>query len=80
MGNTGSSTRDRHKSGDSLPPSSPGKDGQAFIFDKKPNKLEFQSSNEDEEPYYTKPVSSSLVCIIDSQDSTGRLCIHSATV
>jgi hypothetical protein len=60
MGNAGSNARDRHKSGDSLPPSSPGvkQDGQAFTFDKKVNKLELQSSNEDEGPYYTKPATS----------------------
>ncbi|XP_046388891.1 5'-AMP-activated protein kinase subunit beta-1 [Ischnura elegans] len=52
MGNAGSNSRDRHKSGDGMPPSSPGKDGQAFIFDKKPNKLVIQNSNEDEEAYY----------------------------
>ncbi|XP_032452487.1 5'-AMP-activated protein kinase subunit beta-2 isoform X2 [Nasonia vitripennis] len=39
------------------PPPSPGKDGQAFVFDKKPNKnIVFQSSNEEEEPYFTKEV------------------------
>lgn len=55
MGNAGSNTRDRHKSGDAIAPSSPGKDGQAFVFDKKPNtKLVFQSSHEEEEPYYAK--------------------------
>nr|CAD7416207.1 unnamed protein product [Timema poppensis] len=60
MGNTGSGAaapgRDvHHKPGDP-PPSSPGKDGgQAFVFDKKPaTKLVFQSSHEEEEPYYTK--------------------------
>lgn len=55
MGNAGSNTRDRHKSGDAIAPSSPGKDDQAFVFDKKPNpKLVFQSSHEEEEPYYAK--------------------------
>lgn len=55
MGNAGSNTRERHKPGEIVAPSSPGKDSQAFVFDKKPNtKLVFQSSNEDEEPYYTK--------------------------
>jgi hypothetical protein len=56
MGNAGSNTRDRHKSGEAIAPSSPGKDGQAFVFDKKPNnaKLVFQSSHEEEEPYYAK--------------------------
>lgn len=42
MGNantTGGGPRDRHKSGDSLPPSSPMgvKEGQAFSFDKRPS-------------------------------------------
>lgn len=55
MGNAGSSARERHKGGELAPPPSPGKDSQAFVFDKKPNtKLVFQSSNEEEEPYYTK--------------------------
>ncbi|XP_063236039.1 5'-AMP-activated protein kinase subunit beta-1 isoform X2 [Bacillus rossius redtenbacheri] len=55
MGNAGSgAARDRHK-GD-VPPSSPGKEGgQAFVFHKKPvTKLVFQSSHEEEEPYFTK--------------------------
>jgi 5'-AMP-activated protein kinase regulatory beta subunit len=71
MGNanaTGSGSRDRHKSGDSIPPSSPGggiKDGQAFSFEKRssvgsnssqPQKIVLQTSHEDDEPYYTKPV------------------------
>ena len=71
MGNANSSgssvpggPRDRHKSGDSAPPSSPGvKDGQAFTFEKRnsvtasPNnqKLILQHSHEeDDQPYYTK--------------------------
>ncbi|KAI4489586.1 hypothetical protein M0802_011023 [Mischocyttarus mexicanus] len=63
MGNAGSNQavshshnhpgRDRH--GKEHAPSSPGKEGQAFVFDKKPDqKLVFQSSNEEDEPYYTK--------------------------
>nr|CAD7409416.1 unnamed protein product [Timema cristinae] len=60
MGNTGSGAatpgRDHHHKPGDPPPSSPGKDGgQAFVFDKKPaTKLVFQSSHEEEEPYYTK--------------------------
>lgn len=57
MGNAGSSgppRGDRQKLSDTAP-SSPMKEGQAFIFDKKPDtKLVFQGSQEDEEPYYTK--------------------------
>lgn len=55
MGNAGSSgaPRERHKSGDTAPPS-PSKEGQAFVFDKKiENK--FQGLQEDEGPYFTKP-------------------------
>lgn len=41
----------RHKE----PPPSPSKDGQAFTFAKKPSqKLVFQSSHEEEEPYFAK--------------------------
>lgn len=57
MGNAGSSgaPRERQKSGDTAP-SSPSKEGQAFVFDKKiENKLNFQGLQEDEEPYFTKP-------------------------
>lgn len=66
MGNAGSNARERHKPGDMHAPSSPGKEaGQAFTFEKKPNsKLVYLSSTEEEEqPYYTKPNSSSLVWI-----------------
>lgn len=50
----GSSARD-HRHTKDHPPPSPGKEGQAFVFDKKPSqKLVFQSSHEDEEPYFTK--------------------------
>lgn len=63
MGNAGSnqtvshshtSGRD-HRHGKEHAPPSPGKESQAFVFDKKSNqKLIFQSSHEEEEPYYTK--------------------------
>ena len=48
----GSSREHRHTK--DHPPPSPGKEGQAFVFDKKPiiQKLVFQSS--EEEPYYAK--------------------------
>ncbi|XP_026281601.1 5'-AMP-activated protein kinase subunit beta-1 isoform X3 [Frankliniella occidentalis] len=62
MGNAGSNARERHKPGEMHAPSSPGKDGgQAFTFDKKPNsRLVYLSSTEEEEqPYYTKPTSNS---------------------
>ncbi|XP_065349101.1 5'-AMP-activated protein kinase subunit beta-1 isoform X2 [Cloeon dipterum] len=60
MGNASSSnSRERHKSGDSLPPCSPGKiDGNAFTFDRKPpNRIQIaqQHSNDDEAPFFTKP-------------------------
>ncbi|XP_044254460.1 5'-AMP-activated protein kinase subunit beta-1 isoform X2 [Tribolium madens] len=57
MGNAGSggAPRERPKYGETVP-SSPSKDGQAFVFEKKPDKLLFQSSQEDEEPYFTRPV------------------------
>jgi 5'-AMP-activated protein kinase, regulatory beta subunit len=42
------SSRERHKSGD-IQPCSPGKDGQAFVFDKKPNKLLYQTSGDDDD-------------------------------
>lgn len=57
MGNAGSSGahRERQKSSDTAP-SSPSKEGQAFIFDKKrENKIQPQGSHEDEVPYFTKP-------------------------
>lgn len=55
MGNAGSggAPRERQKSGETVP-SSPSKDGQAFVFDKKPDKLLFQGSQEDEDSYYSK--------------------------
>lgn len=65
MGNAGSNqpvnhgnqiVRETHRhSKEHTRPSSPGKDGQAFTFSKKPSpKLVFQSSQEEEEPYFTK--------------------------
>uniref|UniRef100_A0A1B6C9V7 5'-AMP-activated protein kinase subunit beta-1 n=1 Tax=Clastoptera arizonana TaxID=38151 RepID=A0A1B6C9V7_9HEMI len=56
MGNAGSNSgRERQKVGDPSAPHSPSKEDQAFVFDKKPNsKLVFQSSNDDDEPYFTK--------------------------
>lgn len=47
------SSRERHKSGD-IHPCSPGKDGQAFVFDKKPNKLLYQTSADDDDFLNTK--------------------------
>ncbi|KAJ6649026.1 5'-AMP-activated protein kinase subunit beta-1 [Pseudolycoriella hygida] len=62
MGNAGSTVpRERHKSSPGISShdilGSPIKEGQAFVFDKKiDNRLIFQGgSNEEEEPYYTKP-------------------------
>lgn len=56
MGNQGSSgvTRERQKSGDTAP-SSPSKEGQAFVFDKKTENKPFHGFHDDEEPYFTKP-------------------------
>ncbi|KAL1509276.1 hypothetical protein ABEB36_004038 [Hypothenemus hampei] len=55
MGNAGSAgtPRDRQKSADTAP-SSPMKEGQAFTFDKTPDKSGFHGSQEDEEPLFTK--------------------------
>lgn len=57
MGNAGSSgaPRESHrvKHGDPAPPS-PSKLGQAFTFEKKPEKFQFHESQEDDEPFYTK--------------------------
>ncbi|XP_057327920.1 5'-AMP-activated protein kinase subunit beta-1 [Microplitis mediator] len=48
-------TKDTHRQSKDHPPPSPGRDGQAFTFSKKPNKkLVFQTSNEEEEPYLSK--------------------------
>lgn len=58
MGNAGSGgvPKERQKSGETAP-SSPCKEEQAFTFGKKPEpKLMLQGSQEDEEPYFTKPV------------------------
>ncbi|XP_011871897.1 PREDICTED: 5'-AMP-activated protein kinase subunit beta-2 isoform X1 [Vollenhovia emeryi] len=65
MGNAGSNQPVGHHHGTTVsrehrhskdhPPPSPGKEGQAFVFDKKPSqKLVFQSSHEEEEPYFAK--------------------------
>ncbi|KAL6260405.1 5'-AMP-activated protein kinase subunit beta-1 isoform X1 [Pogonomyrmex barbatus] len=65
MGNAGSNQPVSHHHGTTIsrehrhskdhPPASPGKEGQAFVFDKKPSqKLVFQSSNEEEESYFAK--------------------------
>ncbi|XP_055600632.1 5'-AMP-activated protein kinase subunit beta-1-like [Uranotaenia lowii] len=61
MGNAGSNLpRERHKSDSHDPiPGSPLKDGQAFVFDKKPDphhRLPFQRSEEDEPFSYSKSV------------------------
>lgn len=63
MGNAGSTVpRERHKSSPGMSScdilGSPIKEGQAFVFEKRPdNRLIFQGgSHEEEEPYYTKPV------------------------
>lgn len=70
MGNAGSTNvpRERHKSSSSdIIPGSPAKDGQAFIFEKKPDaRLMLQGSQEDEGPYYTKPATQAQ----DSANST----------
>lgn len=53
----GSTVRDNreHRHSKDHPPPSPGKEGQAFVFDKKPSqKIVFQSSHEEEEAYFTK--------------------------
>lgn len=51
----GSVVKETHRHSKEHPPPSPGKDGQAFTFAKKPSqKLVFQSSQDDEEPYFTK--------------------------
>lgn len=74
MGNAGSNIpRERHKSSSSDMPSSPVlKDGQAFVFDKKSDKnIQFQgSSHEEEEPYYTKPVTTIVEPIVIPTSTT----------
>lgn len=69
MGNAGSNQPVSHHHGSTVsrehrhskdhPPSSPGKEGQAFIFDKRPpsQKFVFQSSHEEEESYFAKVIS-----------------------
>ncbi|XP_034950784.1 5'-AMP-activated protein kinase subunit beta-1 [Chelonus insularis] len=66
MGNAGSNqpgnhhhgsaiTKDTHRQSKDHPPPSPGKDGQVFTFAQKPSqKLVFQTSNDEEEPYFQK--------------------------
>lgn len=58
MGNAGSGAipKERQKSGEN-PPSSPFKDEQAFTFgqNQEPKQLVPQGSQEEEEPYFTKP-------------------------
>lgn len=55
------SSRERHKSGE-VQPCSPGKDGQAFVFDKKPNKLLYQTSGDDDDYLNTKVKNSIIMC------------------
>lgn len=55
MGNAGGTHRERHKSSGETVPSSPVKEGQAFVFDKKTDKLVMQHSQDEEDQYYTKP-------------------------
>lgn len=42
------SSRERQKSGD-IPTCSPGRDSQAFTFEKRPNKLLYQTSGDDDD-------------------------------
>ncbi|XP_044758741.1 5'-AMP-activated protein kinase subunit beta-1 [Coccinella septempunctata] len=55
MGNAGGSQRERHKSSGETAPSSPVKEGQAFVFDKKTDKIVMQHSQDEEEQFYSKP-------------------------
>ncbi|KAK0079512.1 hypothetical protein PV325_001165 [Microctonus aethiopoides] len=65
MGNAGSNqavshsssvVKETHRHSKEHPPSSPNKDGRAITFANKPNpKLVFQSSNDEEESYFSKP-------------------------
>jgi len=56
MGNAGSGSG-RERGGKGGLPHSPSKDGPAFVFDKKPpSTLVYQSSHDDEEPFYTPDV------------------------
>lgn len=78
MGNAGSSNipRERHKSSSTELPSSPVlKDGRAFSFDKKYEKvLQYQgSSHEEEEPYYTKPVTTTVEPIVTTSTTTSSV-------
>lgn len=77
MGNAGSSTlpRERHKSSSSDMPSSPVlKDGQAFTFDNRYLTRERQgSSHEEEEPYYTKPVTKPVISAANELPTSVRL-------
>lgn len=76
MGNAGSNVpRERHKSSSSdIIPGSPNKDGQAFVFEKKPDsRLLLQGSNEEEEPYYTKPVIRDAECIQEPKQRASAL-------
>lgn len=51
-----------HRHSKDHPPPSPGKEGQAFVFDKKPSqKLVFQSSHEEEESYFAKVISKDII-------------------
>lgn len=75
MGNAGSNNiqRERHKSSSADMPSSPAlKDGQAFVFDKKSEKaLNYPgSSHDEEEPYYTKPVTTTVEPITTTSSIT----------
>lgn len=56
MGNAGSAGgRERQKAGELHVPHSPSKEDQAFVFDKKREQnIVYQSSHEEEEPYFTK--------------------------
>ncbi|XP_074038127.1 5'-AMP-activated protein kinase subunit beta-1 [Leptinotarsa decemlineata] len=59
MGNAGSTgaPRERQHKLSEVIPCSPIKEGQAFVFDKKPEgKVQFQSLQEEEVPYFTKPI------------------------
>lgn len=72
MGNAGSNQPVSHHHGNVAsrehrrnkdhPPPSPGKEGQAFVFDKKPSLL-FHSSQEEEESYFTKVTSKNIELI-----------------
>lgn len=73
MGNAGSNQavshgssviKETHRHSKEHPPSSPNKDGRAITFANKPNpKLVFQSSNDEEESYFSKVIASILYSI-----------------